>query len=80
MQHVIEVDKVKEVDYLIGDDPHKQFWMSHRRERWGIVAYNPRTLMGALGLIREVLGRCVKPILLGLKGNRSVQHADGTSA
>ena len=80
MKHVIEVDQVKEVDYLIGDDPHKQFWMSHRRERWGIVAYNPRTLMGALGLIREVLGRFVKSVFSGVSRKRSVQHADGTSA
>ena len=60
MQHVIERDQVAEVDYLIGDDPYKKAWMSHRRERWGIVAYNPRTLRGLLGLSREVLGRAVK--------------------
>lgn len=60
MEHVIEQDKVSEVDYLIGDDPYKANWMSHRRERWGIVAYNPRTLGGLLGLARELLGRSLK--------------------
>lgn len=80
MQHAFEVDRVSEVDYLVGDDPYKKLWMSHRRERWGIVAYNPRTLMGALGLIREVLGRFVKSVFSGVSRKRSVQHADGTSA
>jgi hypothetical protein len=60
MEHVLETDKVGEVDYLIGDDPYKKTWMSHRRERWGIVAYNPRSLHGLAGLAYESLGRTVK--------------------
>lgn len=63
MQYVFQIDKVSEVDYLIGDDPYKKQWMSHRRERWGIVAYNPRTVSGLLGLVRELLGRGAKRIL-----------------
>lgn len=62
MEHVIEVDKVTEVDYLIGDDPYKKTWMSHRRERWGLIAYNPRTLGGLAGWAREALGRRIKSI------------------
>lgn len=61
MQHTFESDQVTEVDYLIGDDAYKQSWMSHRRERWGIVAYNPNSISGLLGLGREVLGRSLKP-------------------
>lgn len=61
MRHVLEVDQVREVDYLIGDDPYKKSWMSHRRERWGIVAYNPTSLLGLAGLPREMLGRWAKP-------------------
>lgn len=57
MQHVIEQDRVTEVDYLTGDDDYKKTWMSDRRERWGIVAYNPRTVAGMWGLCRELLGR-----------------------
>lgn len=63
MQYVIEVDQVEEVDYLIGDDTYKKIWMSHRRERWGIVAYNPRTFKGLFGLSREMLGRSAKWVL-----------------
>jgi CelD/BcsL family acetyltransferase involved in cellulose biosynthesis len=67
MQHVIECDHVHEVDYLIGDDPYKKTWMSDRRERWGVVAYNPATLAGALGAAREALGRYLKRMLKRLK-------------
>ncbi len=61
-EHVIEQDHVHEVDYLIGDDPYKQAWMSDRRERWGLVAYNPSTLVGMMGLARELLGRFAKQL------------------
>ena len=60
MEHVIDVDRVVEVDYLIGDDPYKQNWMTRRRERWGIVAYNAKTLAGFLLLVREVTWRTLK--------------------
>ena len=63
MEHAIEKDRVVEVDYLIGDDPYKKAWMSHRRERWGIIAYNPRTISGIFGLSKEVLGRTLKPVV-----------------
>jgi CelD/BcsL family acetyltransferase involved in cellulose biosynthesis len=60
MEHAIEVDRVVAIDYLIGDDAYKQNWMARRRERWGIVAYNPRTLAGFLLLVREAAGRVMK--------------------
>lgn len=66
MQHVFEVDAVSEVDYLIGDDPYKKSWMSHRRERWGIVAYNPKSIGGQLSLGREVIGRSLKRLITRL--------------
>jgi hypothetical protein len=60
MQHVIDVDRVVQVDYLTGDDAYKKDWMSGRRERWGILALNPRTLRGALAIARHVGGRAIK--------------------
>jgi hypothetical protein len=57
-----EGDRIEEVDFLIGDDAYKKHWMSHRRERWGIVAYNPRTLRGGALLLREVLARSAKSL------------------
>jgi hypothetical protein len=60
MAHAIDIDRVTEIDYLIGDDPYKQAWMRERRERWGIIAYNPRTPAGLAGWLREALGRALK--------------------
>jgi hypothetical protein len=62
MEHAIDRERVREVDYLIGDDPYKADWMSQRRERWGIVAYNPKTVIGLGLLMREALGRLVRKL------------------
>jgi hypothetical protein len=60
MEHVIDVDKVSLVDYLTGDEPYKRDWMSRRNERWGIIAYNPRTLPGLLSAARHFGGKWLK--------------------
>jgi CelD/BcsL family acetyltransferase involved in cellulose biosynthesis len=49
LQHALDHDQVREVDYLSGDDAYKQAWMSHRRQRWRLLAFNPRRLPGLLG-------------------------------
>ncbi len=74
MQHSFEVDKVIKVDYLMGDDPYKKTWMSERQERWGLVAYNPRTIVGATLLVKEVTGRKLKPWLVKLKKQSSAHE------
>jgi hypothetical protein len=63
MEYVLDVDRVNEVDYLTGDDNYKRDWMTHRRERWGILAMNPRTPRGALAIARHVGGRAAKRAL-----------------
>ncbi|MDJ0832968.1 MAG: GNAT family N-acetyltransferase [Gammaproteobacteria bacterium] len=37
MQHVIDQDRVNEIDFLTGNEAYKQDWMSQRRERWGMI-------------------------------------------
>jgi hypothetical protein len=68
MEFAIDVDKVTEIDYLTGDDRYKKDWMSHRRERWGILALNPRTPRGILAIARHVGGRAIKHAALSLAG------------
>ena len=48
-RHVIDIDKVKEIDYGSGDDPYKKTWLSSRRERWSLEAFNSRTAWGLFG-------------------------------
>lgn len=67
MQHVIDQDSVSEVDYLIGDDAYKKTWMSDRRERWGLIAYNPWSPLGLVGLAQEMTGRLVKTLRSKMK-------------
>jgi Acetyltransferase (GNAT) domain len=63
MEHVLEVDKVTEVDYLIGDDAYKKSWMSDRRERWGLVAFNLWSPLGIAHWAVETAKRWLKPFL-----------------
>jgi Acetyltransferase (GNAT) domain len=48
MKYLIDEEKVSRVDFGAGDEAYKVDWMSLRRERWGIMAYNRRTPRGAL--------------------------------
>ncbi len=63
MRHVIDVDKVSEVDYLMGDDHYKRDWMSDRRERYGLIAFNLRFAAGAAGLLRHRLGKIKRALV-----------------
>lgn len=63
MRHVVDHDRVSKVDYLIGDDLYKKDWMSNRRERWGVAAYNPRTAVGLMLLASETIRRVVSHLL-----------------
>ncbi len=60
MQHVLDVDQVEEIDYLTGDDPYKKEWLTHRRERWGLLAINPRTVVGMGLFIRHSVAAFLK--------------------
>lgn len=60
MRHAIDQDQVEEVDYLTGDDAYKQDWMSHRRERRGLVAFHPRTAAGLAAAARHFGGQALK--------------------
>lgn len=57
MRQAIDIDRADDIDYLTGDDDYKADWMSHRRERVGIVAFDPRTLQGLASALRHRGGR-----------------------
>jgi hypothetical protein len=70
MEHAIDVDKVHEIDYLTGDDAYKKDWMSDRRERWGIVAFNPRTPRGLLAAALHLGARAARRSIDAVRGLR----------
>ena len=60
MERAIDQDKVREVDYLVGDDPYKRQWMTHRRERIGLVAFDCKTASGLFLALRMRLGQLLR--------------------
>jgi hypothetical protein len=56
MRQVLDVDRVSEVNYLTGDDPYKATWMTHHRERIGLIACNKRTVSGLARAAIEFAG------------------------
>ena len=48
MEHVIEIDKVGEIDFLTGNDAYKQDWMSERRKRWAVSFYKANKPRGVI--------------------------------
>jgi len=60
MRHVLDVDGVREVDYLSGDEAYKRDWMSHRRERHGLVAFAPNTVQGVWLAAKHFAGQWLK--------------------
>lgn len=42
-RHSLEVDRATKIDFLTGDEPYKQEWMSHRQVRVELAAIHPRS-------------------------------------
>jgi hypothetical protein len=63
MRHVIDVDRVRMVDYLSGDDAYKRDWMSHRQERVGVRAYRRSSWRGLLAIATSRAKQVARPLL-----------------
>jgi len=74
MQHAIDVDRVREVDYLTGDEAYKRDWMSDRRERHGILACNLRSVRGWIGAARHIAAVRLRNRWHALRSSRSLRR------
>jgi hypothetical protein len=60
MEQAIDHDHVNRIDYLIGDDAYKRDWTPERRERHGLIAFNPLTARGLVGAAKHFAPRALK--------------------
>lgn len=65
MEQAIDKDAATEIDYLSGDDAYKRDWMSHRRERHGLIAFDPATWHGLQAALVHFARRGVKSLRSG---------------
>ena len=72
-RHALESDRVVEIDYLTGDDPYKSAWMTHRRERVGLLACNLGSPRGAWAAAREMAGSLSAPLRQRIRSRAALQ-------
>jgi len=60
MEHALDIDKVREVDFLTGDDEYKKIWMTDRREYCGLFAANLKTPLGAAIAVKAISANLIK--------------------
>jgi CelD/BcsL family acetyltransferase involved in cellulose biosynthesis len=63
LEHLLDDERVTEIDLGVGDDPYKRLWASHRRQRFGLLAFDPRTWRGAAGAFRHVVAGTLRDTL-----------------
>ena len=68
-EHMIDVEHINEIDFGIGDEAAKSFWLKNQRPLCGIVAFNTKSINGATRLAKyladinlQVLKTKLKPL------------------
>jgi hypothetical protein len=57
IEHLIERDGVRALDFGRGDDAYKADWTAERRQRMGLLLVDPRTVAGLALLAQHLAGR-----------------------
>jgi hypothetical protein len=57
LRHLLQEDRVRELDFGRGDDAYKRLWTEQSRPRSGVLLADPRHPAGLLALARHAAGR-----------------------
>lgn len=60
MEHVIDIDRVAQVDFGTGDDPYKADWMNAERARYRMTCHNPARPRVWPAIVRATLRNLAK--------------------
>ena len=76
-EHMIDVEHINEVDFGIGDEAAKSFWLKNQRPLCGMVAFNTKSIAGAICLAKysadlnlQKLKTKLKPLKQFIKRNK----------
>lgn len=61
-EHAIDHDRIREIDYGVGNESYKRDWMSDRRRLGGVLACNRRTFGGVMADLRERLAAATRKL------------------
>ena len=70
MRRAIDEDKVAIIDYLSGDDAYKKDWMTHRRERRGVIGFNQRRPLGIYAASAHFGAKMLKSVLARFRNSK----------
>ena len=60
MKYVIDQDKVKEIDFLTGNDRYKHDWMTQRRQRWRLLCSRNKKAEKTNNIVSKIAGKWLK--------------------
>lgn len=67
MEQILQADRPTEIDFGRGDDAYKKDWLPLRRERRGLIAFDPRRPLGLVGAVGERVRSKLRPIVARLQ-------------
>jgi CelD/BcsL family acetyltransferase involved in cellulose biosynthesis len=74
LRHLLDVERVVELDFGRGDDDYKKTWAGQRRQRIGMLLIDPLQPAGAVAWMRHTAGR------LRTMGLSTVRHSGAVPA
>lgn len=77
MEQVINRDRVKEIDFLTGNDAYKMDWMSQRRVRWGLYCAKPMQQKTRFARIADAAQDWVRKLNGTLRSQRDSVRRNG---